>query len=444
MELSGRKVLVVGLGKTGIQTVRFLLKKGAEVRASDINQFEKLSEEAKGFEAAGVKIEAGEHKRETFLWADTIVLSPGVPFSLPPVKEAIDRQIEVISELELAWRFIKKPIIGITGSNGKTTTSTLVSRILEGGGKRVFLGANIGTPLIQIAEGDEGVDLLVLELSSFQLQGASTFKPYIGVLLNVSPNHLDHHESFDEYVEAKMRLFSNQTPLDWSVYNADDPVINRYSSEIKSKKVPFGKSPKENGVFFDGTHVRFGDELYDLRGMKLIGVHNVENAMAAIALTRILGCEPGLIEREIVEFNPLPHRIEFVGEIKEGRFYNDSKSTSPGATLRALESFSPPIILIAGGKDKGVSYEILKDALHEKVKLLILFGESSFRMQRELGAEVQTTLATSLEEAVDKALMNLSKGDTVLFSPACSSFDMFISYEERGRRFKEIVQNISV
>lgn len=444
MELTGRRVLVVGLGRTGIQTVRFLLRKEAEVRASDINRFEKLPEEVKELLAAGVKVETGEHRRETFLWADTIVLSPGVPFGLPPVREAMDKGVEVISELELAWRFIKKPIVGITGSNGKTTTSTLVSRILEGSGKRVFLGANIGTPLVQIAERDDAFDILVLELSSFQLQGVSTFRPYIGVLLNVSPNHLDHHESFGEYVEAKMRLFSNQTPLDWAVYNADDPVISGRSSEIRSRKIPFGKSPKENGVFFDGTYVRFEDEIYDLRGMKLIGIHNIENAMAAIALARVLGCEPGLIERQIVEFQPLPHRIEFVREVKDGRFYNDSKSTSPGATLRALESFPPPIILIAGGKDKGVSYGVLKDAVQRKVKLLVLFGESRFRMQRELGEGVQTTFANSLEEAVDKALMSLSKGDTVLFSPACSSFDMFLSYEERGRRFKEIVQSISV
>lgn len=444
MELSGKKMLVVGLGKTGIQTVRFLLKKGAEIRASDITPFEKLREEVKEFQRLGVKIEAGEHKNETFLWADKIVLSPGVPFGLPSVKEARARGIEIISELELAWSFINKPVVAITGSNGKTTTSTLIARILEASGKKIFLGANIGTPLIQIAEDDDGFDFLVLELSSFQLQGISTFKPYIGVLLNISPNHLDHHESFDEYVESKIKLFSNQTPLEWAIYNGDDSVIKDNSLRIKSRKIPFGETPIEGGIFFDGTYVRFGDELYDLRRMKLIGIHNIENALAAIASTRILGCEPELIESEIVKFDPLPHRIEFVCEVSEGRFYNDSKSTSPGATLRALESFPPPIILIAGGKDKGVSYEVLKDTVHKKVKLLVLFGESRFRMQSELGGELETALASSLEEAVDKALVKVAKGDTVLFSPACSSFDMFNSYEERGRRFKEIVQYISV
>jgi UDP-N-acetylmuramoylalanine--D-glutamate ligase len=444
MELLGKKVLVVGLGKTGIQTVKFLLKKGADIRASDITPFEKLPEDARKLERMGVKIEAGQHKNETFLWADMIVLSPGVPFGVPPVKEATAKGVEIMSELELAWSFIKRPVIGVSGSNGKTTTSTLIARVLEACGRKIFLGANIGTPLVQIAEEDDSFDFLVLELSSFQLQGISSFRPYIGVLLNISPNHLDHHESFDEYVESKMKLFSRQTPLEWAIYNGDDAVIYENAFRIKSRKIPFGKTPVEGGIFFDGTYVRFRDEVYDLRGMKLIGIHNVENAMAAIAAARILECSPELIESEIVKFEPLSHRIEFVCEVGEARFYNDSKSTSPGATIRALESFPPPIILIAGGKDKGVSYGVLKDSVRKKVKLLVLFGESRLRMQSELGGELETVLASTLEEAVDKVLAKIAKGDTVLFSPACSSFDMFSSYEDRGRRFKEIVQNISV
>jgi UDP-N-acetylmuramoylalanine--D-glutamate ligase len=444
MELGGKKILVVGLGKTGIQTVRFLLKKGADVRGTDITPIDELPEEARGFERMGVKVESGEHRVETFLWPDMVVLSPGVSFGLSPVKAATRKGIVVISEIELAWRFIKKPIIGITGSNGKSTTSTLIARVLEASGKRVFLGANIGTPLIQIAERDDEYDFLVLELSSFQLQGVSTFQPYVGVILNISPNHLDHHESLDEYIESKMKLFLNQTPDDWAIYKADDSVIKERSSMIKSKKIPFGKSLIDDGIFFDGTYVRFRDEVYDLRDLNLIGSHNIENAMAAIASTRVIGCEPELVEREVVKFTPLPHRIEFVRKIKGARFYNDSKSTSPGATLSALESFSAPIILMAGGKDKGVSYEVLKDEIRKKAKLLILFGESRFRMQKELGKEVETVLALSLEEAISKASAGLDADDVVLFSPACSSFDMFASYEERGRKFKEIVQNLSI
>ncbi|HEY7535435.1 MAG TPA: UDP-N-acetylmuramoyl-L-alanine--D-glutamate ligase [Thermodesulfobacteriota bacterium] len=442
MNLSGKKILVVGLGKTGVETVNFLLKKGAVVKASDITPFEKLPKISTELEEMGVKIETGEHRSESFLWGDIVVLSPGVPFRLNPVKEAMKEGIEVISEVELASRFIKKPIIGITGSNGKTTTSTLIARILERSDKRVFLGANIGTPLIQIADEDDKYDFLVLELSSFQLQGTHTFKPFVGIILNISPNHLDHHENFDEYIESKMKLFSNQTYSEWAIYNADDHIVKENLYKIKSKKIPFGQTLVEGGVFSNGTLIKFIDELYDLTKMKLIGKHNKENAMAAIAATRILECDPKLIQETIVNFEPLPHRIEFIRELRGVRFYNDSKSTSPGATLRAIESFSSPIILISGGKDKGGSYKILKHAVQNRVKLLILFGESKSKIENDLGKEVDTVLALSLEEATEKAFMDSQNGDTVLFSPACSSFDMFSSYEERGRRFKEIVQNL--
>jgi len=442
MELNKRKVLVVGLGKTGQETVRFLIAKGAEVRISDINVRENLTREIDEFEKQGVYIETGMHRSETFLSSDLIVLSPGVSFNLAQVKEANGNGVEVISEIELAYKFTTKPIIAVTGSNGKTTTCNLIARILQGAGKKVFLGGNIGTPLIQIADKDSEFDVLVLELSSFQIQGIKTFKPCVGIILNVSPNHLDHHENFEEYVESKMKLFSNQTTQDWAVYNADDSVIKSFLSKINARKVSFGKEPKENGVYYDGKLVRFENSTYDLTNMKLIGTHNIENSMAVIAAARIFGCPPELIEREITEFTPLPHRIEFVRDISGARIYNDSKSTSPSATLRALESFSNPIILISGGKGKGLSFEILKDKVEKKVRYLILFGESRFRIQKDLGSEVETALATSLENALEKARAKMTRGDTVLFSPACSSFDMYISYEERGRTFKDIVQKL--
>jgi len=442
MELNKSKVLVVGLGKTGQETVRFLIGRGADVRISDINARENLIKEIDEFEKQGVYIETGFHSTETFLSSDLIVLSPGVSINLAQVRDAMGKGIEVISETELAYRFINKPVIAVTGSNGKTTTCNLIARIFESAGKRVFLGGNIGTPLIQIAKKDHDFDVLVLELSSFQIQFIRKFKPYIGIILNISPNHLDHHENFEEYVESKMRLFSNQTNQDWAVYNADDVIIKSYLSTINSRKVSFGKEPKENGVYYDGKLVRFESSAYDLTDMKLIGTHNIENSMAAVAAARIFGCPPELIEREIREFAPLPHRIEFVRDISGARFYNDSKSTSPNATLRALESFSNGIILISGGKDKGLNFDILKDKIEKKVKYLILFGESRFRIQKELGSEVDTALVSSLEDALEKARVKMKRGDTVLFSPACSSFDMFISYEERGRIFKEIVQKL--
>ena len=442
MELKDRKILVVGLGKTGQDTIKFLLSKGAQVRVSDSSSIDKIKEIVTELESKGVRVETGTHTVETFLWAETIVLSPGVPFSVPQIQRAISGGIEVVSEVELASRFITTPIIAITGSNGKTTTSTLIARILERNGKRVFLGANIGTPLIQIAEKSDEFDILVLELSSFQLQGIKSFRPYIALVLNISPNHLDHHESFEEYVESKMKISSNQTSDDWFVYNKDDEIISKYLPKVKSQKVPFSKDNIEDGASFNGTDINFREHTYDISSTKLLGIHNVENMMAAIVGTSILGCDPQLIQEEINSFEPLEHRNEYVGNLSGAKVYNDSKSTSPAATVRALESLPQPIILIAGGKDKGVSFEPLKQLVNEKVRLMVLIGESKLRMKEELGKSVQSELAGSLKEALDITFQNITPQDSVLFSPACSSFDMFKSYEDRGAKFKEIVKEL--
>jgi len=444
MELRDRKVLVVGVGKTGMETVKFLLGKGARVSVSDSSPAGEIAEQVKTLEGWGVSCETGGHSSAMFLSADTIVLSPGVPFGIPPVREALAGGIEVISEVELASRFIRKPTIAVTGSNGKTTTSTLIARILEKNGRKVFLGANIGTPLIQIADDCGRYDILVLELSSFQLQGIDSFRPDVSVILNVTPNHLDHHASFEEYAQSKMKIFSNQTAEDWCIYKADDPVIAGYVPAIKGSKIPFGAGEGNGGVSYDGHGIKFGGDYYDLTGMKLRGRHNVENVMAAVAASTVMGCDPRLIREAVLEFDPLPHRIEYVGEIKGAKFYNDSKSTSPDATLRALESLPRPIILIAGGKDKGVSFEPLRETIEKKVKLMVLMGESRFRMEKDLGGKVGASLAASLEEALEKTLERIAPGDSVLFSPACSSFDMFRSYEERGRRYKDLVRHFQL
>lgn len=442
MELKDKKILVVGLGKTGRDTINFLLSKGAQVCASDSSPSDKIKEIITELESRGVRVEAGTHTGETFLWAEIIVVSPGVPFSVPQIKKAIANGIEVISEVELAWHFIDTPIIAITGSNGKTTTSTLIARILERNGKKVFLGANIGTPLIQIAGQSDEFDVLVLELSSFQLQGIKNFRPHVAVVLNISPNHLDHHESFKEYVESKMKIYSNQTGDDWFVYNNDDQEIGQYLSQVKSIKVPFGHDSIYEGATYNGSQISFRDHNYEVSSTKLLGIHNIENIMAAIAGTVILGCDPALIQEEINHFEPLEHRNEFVGELSGAKVYNDSKSTSPAATVRALESVPSPVILIAGGKDKGVSFEPLKKLVDEKVRLMILIGESKQRIQSELGEKVSSELADSLQDAIEITQKNIRAEDTVLFSPACSSFDMFSSYEDRGRKFKEIVKSL--
>ncbi len=442
MELKDRKILVVGLGKTGQDTIKFLLSKGAQVRVSDSSSIDKIKEIVTELESKGVRVEAGTHTDETFLWAEIIVLSPGVPLSVPQIQKAMSEGIEVISEVELASYFITTPIIAITGSNGKTTTSTLIARILERNGKKVFLGANIGTPLIQIAGQADEFDILVLELSSFQLQGIKSFRPYIALVLNISPNHLDHHESFEEYVESKMKIYSNQSSDDWFVYNKDDEIISEYLPKVKSQKVPFSKDSVEDGASFNGTDIKFKEHTYDISSTKLLGIHNIENMMAAIIGTSILGCDPQLIQEEINNFEPLEHRNEYIGNLSGAKVYNDSKSTSPAATVRALESIPQPIILIAGGKDKGVSFEPLKQLVNEKVRLMVLIGEAKLRMKEELGKSVQSELAGSLKEALDITFQNITAQDSVLFSPACSSFDMFKSYEDRGAKFKEIVKEL--
>ncbi len=383
--------------------------------------------------------ELGGHTEKTFLSADTIVLSPGVPFTIPYVHMAIDRGVEVISEIELASKFITKPIIGVTGSNGKTTTTTMIYNILEASGFRVFLGGNIGTPLIDIAGNDSGFDYILLELSSFQLQGIKDFKPYIAICLNIYPNHLDHHKDFSEYVESKTKIFANQTPDDIAVINRDDPALMEHLKHIHSKIITFGKDSQAD-AHYESYMVYYEGQEYDLSDLKLVGRHNIENAMAAIIEGRLLGCNPEVIKSSIVDFSSLPHRIEYVREYKSARFFNDSKSTTPHSTLKALQAFAPPVILIAGGKDKGLDYSVFKDEIANKVKQLILMGEASAKMKDIYESSVPLEVVGSLDKAVEKAVMSLEQGDTVLFSPACSSFDMFSSYEERGRKFKEIVQ----
>lgn len=442
MKLNNKRFLIVGLGKTGIETLKFLKSKGGLVRATDISALEQLSEEVKELIDAGYEIETGSHSEENLVWADVVIPSPGVSFNTPFIQKAIELEKEVISEIELAYRFLKKPIIAVTGSNGKTTTTSIIAQILKRNGKNIFLGGNIGTPLITIAEKDGNLDYLVLELSSFQLQGTKNFKPFIALLLNISPNHLDHHSNFDEYFYSKMKIFSNQTENEWAILNLNDKKIKEFSKNLEAKKIGFGNNSSQDEITLRNDEVYFRNEVYNLKGIKLIGKHNLENAMYAIAATKILGCEKDKTVEAIVNFNPLPHRIEYIGTINGVKIYNDSKSTSPGATLKALESLNQPIILLAGGKDKGISYEILRDTINKKVKHLILFGESKLRMKKQVAKCVPATLADSLEEAVKSALSNSKENDSLLFSPACSSFDMFKSYEERGREFKKIVENL--
>lgn len=442
MELEENKFLVVGLGITGVETSKFLHSKGASVKATDSREAGELGPVVEKLATGGMEIRCGTHAPEFFEWADTIVLSPGVRFDLPEIRDAQVAGKTVISEIELAWNFISKPVIGITGTNGKTTTTSLLSEMLKRSGMKIFTGGNIGTPLISVAEKDDEYDFLLLELSSFQLQGIKDFSPHVAVILNISPNHLDHHSSMEEYEAAKLGLFANQRKNDWAVFNADDPAVLKGSDSFRAKKISFGTGQRKTDVYCKEDEIVFGELSFCLRSSALVGEHNKENIMAAVAVAGVLGCQWDPVQKSINEFRPLPHRMEFVLTTRGVDVYNDSKSTTPFATLRAIESLPSPIILVAGGKDKGIDYNCLKDAVASKVKALVLIGETREKMRTQLGDLAQTMCAGSLKEATQNAFELSNAGDTLLFSPGCSSFDMFSSYEERGNLFKEIVRDV--
>lgn len=442
MELGKTRFLVVGLGVTGVETSKFLLSKGVPVKATDSREARELGSVVEELSAGGMEVLCGTHAPELFKWADTVVLSPGVRFDLPEIRDAQAAGKTVISEIELAWNFISKPVIGITGTNGKTTTTSLLSEMLRRSGLRIFTGGNIGTPLISVAEKDGEYDFLLLELSSFQLQGIRNFAPHVAVILNISPDHLDHHSSMEEYEAAKLSLFANQTQDDWAVFNADDPAVLKGSGGFRAKKISFGTGDEKTDIYCREDGIAFGELSFCLRDSPLVGEHNKENIMAAVAVAGILGCQGDPVQKSINEFRPLPHRMEFVLTVKGVNVYNDSKSTTPFSTLRAIESLPSPIILLAGGKDKGIDYDCLKDAVASKVKALVFIGETREKMRTQLGDLAQTTCADSLKEATRSAFELSEAGDTLLFSPGCSSFDMFSSYEERGALFKEIVRDV--
>jgi UDP-N-acetylmuramoylalanine--D-glutamate ligase len=443
--LAGKRVLVVGLGRTGKALSSFLVRAGALVTATDVlpaPQIPKLRE----LRAAGVRVEAGGHTPGSFTGADLIVVSPGVPLSIPALKDAQNAGVEIISDMELAYRFIDAPIVAVAGTNGKSTTTAITGEVLESYGKKVFVGGNIGIPVIEYLEG-EGADWCVLEVSSFQLEAVKDFRPNIGVLLNITEDHLDRYADFEEYAETKLRLFMNQGGEDYAVVNVGDPVIADAVSRglLKGEVVPFlTEGSLREGLFLRGKEIvcRSGDSevVYPTEGFKLTGLHNLENIMAVIACAMIVGIPMDSAIETIKGFEGLPHRMEFIREISGVRYVNDSKGTNVGALGKALEGSGGNLILIAGGKDKGSDYGPLKGLVREKVKLLLLMGQSRFKMKEALGEATETVLAEGLEEALGLARERGEAGDTVLLCPACSSFDMFKDFEERGDLFRRLVE----
>ncbi len=447
MDLTGKKVLVVGLARTGIATAKFLKEKGSLVTVTEMRPREEMREAVEELAEMDITTEWGGHQAETFLKPDLIVVSPGVDLNIQPIQRALQKGVRLISEIELAFQFIDVPIIAVTGTNGKTTTTLLLGEMLKEDGRKVGVGGNVGEPLILFADGKSGWEVLVVEISSFQLEAIEHFRPKISILLNITEDHLDRYPSYSEYIQAKLRIFSNQNSGDTAVLNRDDPTVMQYGEKVKARKVFFSLKEKlREGVYSNGgtiTLARAGaEEKYSLAKAPLKGIHNVENMMAALTAARTFGCSKKAIQSTLNRFKGLEHRVEFVREIGGVRFYNDSKGTNVGSVVKSLQGFSEPVILIAGGKDKNGDLSPLEELIRKRVRHLILIGEAKERMNRELGGLTDTVMAKTMEDAVRLAHKKANSGEVVLLSPACSSFDMFKDYKQRGRVFKEAVNEL--
>ena len=454
LSLVGAEVLVVGGGKTGLSASRFLVSRDARVTLTDSSDLSDMEREIGELVGMGVKLELGRHNIETFLASELIVVSPGVPLAIWPLKAAKDRGIPVIGEVELASRYLDAPILAVTGTNGKTTTTALLGDILMGSGLKVKVGGNIGEPLIDMVDsfqnGNEGaseLDYVVAELSSFQLETIETLRPRVAILLNITPDHLDRYEGYEDYITAKMRIFKNQKSDDIAVLNADDPIVAPRTKGLNMGRVFFSRQRIiEGGVYLEDDRIvsDIGDErfIYNPNDYTLTGVHNLENIMAAIAGASAVGCGGEGVDRALREFTPIAHRLEHVLTASGIVFYNDSKATNVGAALKSIESFKGGLHVIMGGVDKGGSYEPLRTAIRGRVRGLYLIGEAKDLIEGELGGEVTTQKVRGMEEAIMLAYRGAKEGDTILLAPACSSFDMYRDYKERGEDFKGIVMKL--
>lgn len=449
LEIKGKRVLVVGLGKSGVASSLFLKDLGAKVTVSDNKSEEQLAHEIPTLLDHGIVVETGHHEPRTFREEDLIVLSPGVPVNVPQLAQARRSGVPIIGEIELAASFLKGRIVAITGSNGKTTTTELAGKVLATGGRKVQVGGNIGTPAISLVPTATDDSYNVLEVSSFQLETIRAFRPYIAAVLNVTPDHLDRHGSFEAYVAAKARIFENQTAEDFAVLNAEDETCTRMAGMTKAQVRWFSRLREvKSGAFVRDGHIFCRDaqgerEIMPVSEIMLKGAHNVENALAAICMGMIAGCEPALIRKAVSEFKAVEHRLEYVATINGVQYYNDSKATNVDATIKALESFPGGIHLILGGKHKGSPYTVLNDLLRERVKRVYTIGASAPIIEEDIQGTVDVVRAGTLENAIRRAAENAVSGDIVLLAPACSSFDQFQSYEQRGDVFKSTVKALA-
>ncbi len=448
--LREKKVLIVGAARSGIAAAKFLLGQGAVVALTDQKPLENWTPEALALKELGVGLLPGEPPSWLLDQLDLVIVSPGVPATIIPIRYAERAGAEVIGEVELAYRYLKGRIIAITGSNGKTTTTSLIGELLRDAGLNVQVGGNIGKALISMIENSRDDGWTVAELSSFQLETISTFHPAIAVVLNVTPNHMDRYETFNDYAAAKHRIMLNQAAEDVAVLNADDPTVSSWATGLRPRVLHFSvRKEVENGVFLRGRELVFrgpeGDQvLLNVDEMKLRGLHNVENVAAAFAAGIAAGAGIESMNATAKRFDPVEHRLEFIAEIDGVKFYNDSKATSVDATLKALEAFADEagqVVLILGGRGKKAPYAPLEPLIRSKVRQLVLIGEDSETIANELGNSAPFERATDMKDAVARSFAAAEKGDVVLLAPACASFDMFDSFEHRGKVFKEEVSH---
>lgn len=449
MDLKGKDVLILGLARSGIAAAIELTNLGARVTASDMKPREELKDTA-FLESSGVRLVFGGHPLTLLEKCNLIVLSPGIPGDLEILDEARKRDIPIISELELGFWFAKAPIIAVTGTNGKTTTTTLIGEILNNDGKNIILAGNIGIPLVKEVEKAGNKDYLVVEVSSFQLENIMHFKPKISVILNITEDHLNRHKTFENYIEAKARLLENQTEEDYAVLNYDDPIVKSFVKRFKTKVMFFSQKEElirgiyvKNGVIV----IRENGKIYPILKAEELGIkgsHNLENALAAACVAWIARVNLNNMAETLKDFHGVEHRLEFVTNIAGVKFINDSKATNPDAAQKAIEALKEPIVLIAGGYDKKSDYNGFVKAFNGKVKKLILIGDTAYAIEETALKHGFTEIqkAESLQEAIRLAHNAAVSGDVVLLSPACASWDMFESFEERGRIFKETVYSL--
>jgi len=450
MDLKDKRVLVVGLGKSGVASALFLKSRGARVTVSDSKPEAELRDEILLLLEHGITVETGGHGDRTFRGQDLIVVSPGVPVDAPQLVQARNLGEPVIGEIELAAQFLAGPIVAITGANGKTTTTSLAGEIIAAGNFSTLVGGNIGTPAISLVDQAGAATWTVLEVSSFQLETIVAFHPRIAVVLNITPDHLDRHKTFDNYVNAKARIFENQRTEDFSILNADDPTAAALAGRTRAQVIWFSRKKEvERGAFARGGHLYFRDgseerEIMPLAEIPLKGAHNLENVLAGVSVGMIVGCDGQQVRQAVRNFKAVEHRLEFVARVAGVDYYNDSKATNVDATIKALESFPANIHLILGGKDKGSDYSVLHELLRDRVKRVYTIGAAASKIESQLRDVAEIEHSETLENAIRHASESAVAGDIILLAPACASFDQFQSYEHRGRVFKETVHSLAL